>query len=347
MIDLQKIYIQGLQKKQEQRKTTTNYRGGNTGVQVTDDLHNAGSPNTCQRVIIARANGRETEPDWRTNLMFDAGHMNEIRWREYFELAGYKIKDGKQLEGLIKWETSNGKTVTGSPDAIVTDKKGKEYLIEHKHLSSFWSFNNVVMKGEPKLDNLAQAAHYSLKTGIDAVLVYTASTLFSGPKYLTNSVPHPTDKGSEDYDYTYKKKNGKINKKSGKPEYAKINVPGNKQVMWPKDIFREYSAEVADFKNTLPTIKQFDLRWVGDSLEYYNGSEWKDTIITKQAIDNFYTKTWEAEQKGVLPPRPVNLGANGEPKKYTACVYCTLSEVCDRFENDFDTWLREALLITY
>jgi len=132
MIDLQKIYIQGLQKKQEQRKTTTNYRGGNTGVQVTDDLHNAGSPNTCQRVIIARANGRETEPDWRTNLMFDAGHMNEIRWREYFELAGYKIKDGKQLEGLIKWETSNGKTVTGSPDAIVTDKKGrgiKEYIV--------------------------------------------------------------------------------------------------------------------------------------------------------------------------------------------------------------------------
>lgn len=337
------IYIQGMLNQQKEKEAKDNegekrYRGGNAGILVD------GIPaNSCARKAIARSAGRFEETSWNTQLMFDIGELNEDRWHAKIRAAGYEVTSA---DDLVRAETKGGTPVTGSPDSVVVQKDGKKFLIEHKHLSSFWTYRDVVVEGKPKVENLAQAGLYSMHLGdMPFCLLYTASTKFSGPSFLTNLVPKPTEPGSENFDYTYYYFTGKERTYKGKKtkEKKKLTVPGHLQGELPSVLFNSLGADFAEFKNTLPTIVQFNLRWTKDgALEYEHQGKWHSTPVTKTNIMDFYNHLEEAEQNKVLPKRPLQLGVDGSSKGFSACDYCSLAEVCDKYEGDYDTWIKRA-----
>ena len=344
-MDFKEMYIKGMLELQRQKQDSDSkrgkvYRGGNAGV-----LHNGMPANSCARKLIARSEGRHEEVSWNTQLMFDLGELNEDRWHAKLKAAGVDVKSA---DDMVQASTSSGRPITGSPDSIVL---GGKYLIEHKHISSFWTFRDKVIEGKPSLEHLAQAGFYSMHLNdIPFCVLYTASVKFSGPSFLTNLVPKPTEPGSENFEYTYYNYTGKMKTYRGKSikEKKKLIVPGHLMGAYPKDLYKELGANFAEFKNTIPTIVQYDLRWNNnDTISYKHNGKWHETIVSKKTIMDFYEYTEKCENQKRLPKRPLNLDPKGEAKGFNSCDYCSLSETCDRYESDFDTWLREAKLINY
>jgi hypothetical protein len=340
------LYIKGMltqqeKKQKEDMKSEKRYRGGNAGVLI-DGL----PANSCARKVIARAEGRYEEVAWNKQLMFDLGELNEDRWHSKLEAAGLKVKSA---DGLVQAKTSQDFPVTGSPDTIVVDEGKDSYLIEHKHISSFWTFRDIVLEGNPKLENIAQAALYAMNLDLPFCLLYTASVNFSGPSFLTKMVPHPTEAGSENFEYTYYKYNhNKLYK--GKPTKSKLKVPGQLLGAYPADLYKSLDADLAEFKNTIPTIKQFDLRFDSTGVVEYSvhgSGQWKPSVATKDNIMEFYSHIREKELDKELPERPINLSVKGESKGFNSCDYCSLSEVCDKYEGSFEEWLKQAKMVTW
>jgi hypothetical protein len=341
------LYIKGMLAKHKQKYEADmagekRYRGGNTGILI-DGL----PANSCSRKMIARSEGREEEVDWQTQLMFDLGELNETRWHDKLKAAGVTVESA---DNKVRAVTKGGIPITGSPDSIIISDGTEEYLIEHKHVSSFWTFRDVMIENKPKLENLAQAGFYMMHLNdIPSCLLYTSSTLFSGPAFLTNLVPKPSEKHSELFEYTYYMFTGQVRnykQKDGSTKpikmKKKLEIPGHLKDLYPKELFNTLGADFAEFKNTRPGIKQFDLRWTDDRLEYEADGKWYYTVVTKQNIMDYFNQAEIAEKNEELPPRPLQLAANGEAKSYTACDYCSLSDVCDKYENDYKIWLKEA-----
>ena len=346
--DFTQIAITALRNRNAEKETKDSsqgkrYRGGNAGV-----LYNGMPANSCARKLIARSEGRFEEQSYNTDLMFQMGNYNETRWLDILKDAGYKATSA---DDLVSTQTKSGLPVTGSPDIIIYKDDKPDYLIELKHISSFWTFRDKVIEGKPSLEHLAQAGFYSMHLNdIPFCVLYTASVKFSGPSFLTNLVPKPTEPGSENFEYTYYNYTGKTKTYRGKSikEKKKLIVPGHLMGAYPKDLYKELGANFAEFKNTIPTIVQYDLRWNNnDTISYKHNGKWHETIVSKKTIMDFYEYTEKCENQKRLPKRPLNLDPKGEAKGFNSCDYCSLSETCDRYESDFDTWLREAKLINY
>ncbi len=337
------IAIQALLKRNADKLVKDNsgerrYRGGNAGILVD------GIPaNSCARKVIARAEGRFEEQSYNTDLMFQMGLYNETRWLDILKDAGY---DARSADDLVATTARGGTSITGSPDIIIYKDNKPDFLMELKHISSFWTYRDKVIEGKPSLEHIAQAGLYSMNLNdMPFCLLYTASTKFSGPAFLTKLVPKPTEVGSENFGYTYYKYNGKTRMYKGKKikEKTKIVVPGHLQDEYPSVLFKELGADLAEFKDTLPTIVQYDLRWNDDdTISYKFRDRWHKTLVSKQSIMEFYNYTEECHKEGVLPKRPLQLDINGEAKGFSACDYCRLSEVCDKYESDFSLWLNAA-----
>ena len=344
------LYIKGMlaqQKAKEQKDNSgeKRYRGGNAGILMS------GIPaNSCARKMIARAEGRFEETSWNTQLMFDIGELNEVRWHDKLRAAGVEVESA---DDRIRTQTTGGTPITGSPDSIIVTEGKESYLIEHKHISSFWTFRDKVIEGNPSLEHLAQAGLYSMSLGdMPFCLLYTASTKFSGPSFLTNLVPKPTEPGSENFEYTYYAYTGKMKTYRGKKskEKKKLAVPGHLQGSYPSDLFQSLGADFAEFKNTIPTVVQYDLRWAEDGHIEYKGldGKWVKSVASKENIKEFYNYAEECENKQELPARPLTLAADGESKGFSSCDYCSLAQVCERYEDGpYETWLKEAKKITW
>ena len=320
------------------------YRGGNAGI-----LHHNLPTGSCARKAIARADGRVEEHSWNTDLMFEMGLLNETRWLSKLKAAGY---EARSADDLVQTFTKKGTPVTGSPDIIIYKDGKPDFLVELKHMSSFWTFRDKVLEGKPSLEHLAQAGFYSMHLNdMPFCVLYTSSVKFSGPSFLTNLVPKPTDPGSENFEYTYYAFTGKIKTYKGKKikEKKKLIVPGHLQGAYPNELFTSLGADFAEFKNTIPTIVQFDLRFDSEGyIEYNDKGTWKRSIVSKQNIMDFYNYVETAEQTKELPARPLVMTVDGETKGYSACDYSSLSSVCDKCENSsFDIWLKEAKLVTW
>jgi hypothetical protein len=176
-------------------------------------------------------------------------------------------------------------------------------------------------------------------------LLYTASTLFSGPPFLTKLVPKPTEPRSEFFDYTYYQFTGEVRTIKGKQVKIKrkLPVPGHMNGMPPAELFVALGADFAEFKNTIGTIVQFDLRWNEDgTLEYQRKGRWVKSLVTKTNIMEYFNDAEQAEKEKRLPARPAKLGPSGEEKNYTDCDYCSLSEVCNKYESQYDVWMKIA-----
>jgi len=344
-MDFKQLYIEGMLeqqrlKKESDDKREKSYRGGNAGIMV-DGL----PANSCARKVIARSEGRFEETDWQTQLMFDMGELNEDRWHKKLELAGVSVASA---DDLVNAKTPNNILVSGSPDTIVADGK---FLIEHKHMSSFWTFRDKVIEGKPSLEHIAQAGFYSMHLDpMPFCVLYTSSVKFSGPAFLTKLVPNPTDPGSENFEYTYYKYSGATRMYKGKQikVKSKIAVPGHLQSEYPSSLYNTLGADFAEFKNTVPTIVQYDLRWNDDdSISYKYRNKWHKTQVSKQSIMDFYAYVEKCETTKRLPKRPLQLDIKGEAKGFSACDYCSLSEVCDKYEDNYETWLKMAKQVNY
>lgn len=334
------LYIKGMLAQQQERESIDNsgekrYRGGNAGFML-DGL----PANSCARKVIARANGRFEETSWNTQLMFDLGELNETRWHDKLRAAGVKVESA---DGLVATQAKGGTPITGSPDSIVADGK---YLIEHKHISSFWTFRDIILEGNPKPEHLAQAGLYSMNLNdMPFCILYTSSVKFSGPGFLTNLVPKPSEPGSENFEYTYYRFTGKTKTYRGKSskEKVKVPVPGHLNGAFPKDLFITLKADFAEFKNTIPTVAQFDLRFNDEGvIEYKRNGRWVKSPVSKDNIMEFYNYTEECEKNKELPERPIMVDVKGETKGFNLCDYCSLADTCDKYERDYDEWIKRA-----
>jgi hypothetical protein len=336
------LYVKGMLKLLKEKEASDaqrekSYRGGNVGI-----LHSGIPANSCARKMIARSEGRFEETSWNTQLMFDMGELNEVRWHDKLTAAGIDVKSA---DDLVRAETTKGMPITGSPDSIVANG----FLIEHKHLSSFWTFRDKVIEGNPSLEHLAQAGFYSMHLNdMPFCLLYSSSVKFSGPSFLTNLVPKPTEAGSENFEYTYYYYTGKMKTWKGKSskEKKKLIVPGHLVGELPHTLFNSLGADFAEFKNTIPTIVQFDLRWDNDGYISYkdtNKTQWTKSVVSKDNIMAYYNYAEECEETKTLPKRPLTLDSKGGAKGFDSCNYCSLADVCDKYEaGSYDQWLKMA-----
>ena len=340
------LYVKGMLEQQRLKqegdeKREFGYRGGNAGI-LLDNI----PANSCSRKVIARSEGRFEETSWNTQLMFDLGELNETRWHDKLRLAGVTVESA---DDKVQAATRSGTPITGSPDSIVLTDGEESYLVEHKHMSSFWTFRDKVIEGKPSLEHLAQAGFYAMHLNdIPFCVLYTASVKFSGPSFLTNLVPKPTEPGSENFEYTYYYFTGKMKTWKGKQskEKKKLIVPGHLQGAYPHELFNSLGADFAEFKNTIPTIVQYDLRFNGRGIIEYKHPithKWIASVVSKKNIMDFYDYTEKMHTQKELPKRPLTLDVQGEAKGFDSCSYCSLSEVCDKYESSsFDRWLKEA-----
>lgn len=155
--------------------------------------------------------------------------------------------------------------------------------------------------------HLMQAAHYSWKLGdLPFELWYTSRADFAINGWAQKQFPQQGQKGSR---------------------YCQYNEKGEPL-------------------KTIPFIVGYELAWNKGVLEYRcltDKGDWVQTIVTKQAISDYFELVDEMTRSDLLPPRPVNLSATGEKGGYSICSYCPLQQVCDKKESEGKTKWIEAV----
>jgi hypothetical protein len=180
-----------------------------------------------------------------------------------------------------------------------------------------WTARDVLFGREPKMNNLAQAAHYMMLLGVPYKLVYRSySILGQGPaQWAERLFPKDGEPGSEYIQW------GDIDKKTGKRAMRGI----------------------AQFEIV------YDLRFDAHGrLEYSveDENKWTRTIITREDITRYFEHVANISTTKNLGPRPTAVTATGEKASFNMCSpkYCPLAETCDKYDKskDFDQWLREV-----
>ena len=309
--------------KEREAKAVGTFRGGSGGLSFPNFTIG------CQRLALLRYQGIDTfeaSPD--KALMFEAGHTNEDAWVNTLKHA--LPPTGRLLceeEIPVIWKLSNGETVTGRPDIVVTDKGKLLCGIELKLISSAWTARDILM-GWPKTDHLRQAGLYMWRLSeqegytVPFELWYTQRVNFpvSGD-FMTRLFPKKGEKGSEFCKYVVRK-----------------DKDGN---------------EREEIKDVLPFRKGWLLRFTSEGrlqiqeVSTTNSDVWQDTIITKQAIENFYLELKQLEVENKLGPRPENRDYKGTKENWTQCTYCPLSSICDSsVKSSFSQWKKKVVDFT-
>jgi hypothetical protein len=291
-------------------------RAGMTGIMSeTGDI--AG---TCHRKTHLRALGVELEqPDLHKLIMFELGFASEDITAA---VLGRSLLPSEILlreeEIPIEWQTRNGTRVTGRPDIVLcTEIPSADGIsrrpvlgLELKSVHSIWTARDVLFSGQPKMGNLAQAAHYMWKLNIPYKLVYKAYSQLgqSMSDWATKFFPRQGEPNSQYVDY---------NPKGG--------VKGLKQFEIVYDLMIDSKGRVC-YK-----------------LEEQDEAAWKRSIVTTGDIERYYEYVAEMSTKRELGPRPLTIDAHGEKLNYKDCSYCSIQSVCDTHEKSgYETWLREV-----
>lgn len=130
---------------------------------------------TCHRIALARLVGLQEPIGITTRAIFDSGEANEYVWSRALQAEGnYQVwhDAGIPDEFKIKWHTE-GNLGTGTPDILLGVNNTPVIGIELKVVESIQSATSLLTSKKPKVDNLLQAAHYSMRLGIPFILVYT------------------------------------------------------------------------------------------------------------------------------------------------------------------------------
>lgn len=300
-------------------------RAGSTGI-MSDENEIAGA---CHRVSLLRSKGVEVDPPtWDKYIMFELGYANEdviLNQLKKSLPAGYTVKAEEEIP--IEWHTSNGTKVTGRPDLVIMSPEGKaEMGIELKSVHSVWVAREVLFKKQPKLNNLAQAAHYMWKLDLsDYKLFYKSYSQLgqgmAGNEWIVKQFPRPGEPGSEFIEFT--------------------EVSG---------------AQAAKGKGpTIKHIKQFeivyDLKWDRNGRLQYRvegtRSVWTPTVITKKSIEDYFEFVSKMERDKNLGPLPVTIDSSGDKLSYSQCKYCPLQVTCKKYQAEgYDKWMQQVLEVT-
>jgi hypothetical protein len=300
-------------------------RAGSTGI-MSEEGEVAGA---CHRISLLRSKGVEVDPPtWDKHIMFELGYANEdviVNQLKKSLPAGYKVLVEEEVP--IAWETSNGTKVTGRPDIVIVNDKGEsEVGIELKSVHSVWVAREVLFKKQPKLANLAQAAHYMWKLGLsDYKLFYKSYSQLgqgmAGNEWIVKQFPRLGEPGSEFIEFT----------EVSEAQAAKGKGP------------------------TIKHIKQFeivyDLKWDRNGRLQYRvegtRSVWTSTIITKTALESYFEFVSRMEADKNLGPLPAAVDSSGDKLNYSQCKYCPLQATCKEYSSKgYDIWMGQVLEVT-
>ena len=296
--------------KQEVTKQGT-LRGGSSGC-ITDHGEVYG---TCHRIALARYKGIQAKIEDLSYTWFDAGYANEDAWMQKLEKtvkdmgSEYSLK--AEEECPITWETDAGVKVTGRPDIMIFKNDQPVLGLELKVVCAVNSAVSVYCEDKPKINNLLQAAHYSMIHGCPFNLVYS----FRNRSRVPGWAERFKDKLRLSYEKTF------TSSKTGK-SFTK----------------REYSIE--------PFTKEFRVGFEDDRVYYIkeNGDR-VDTPLTGSGIKEYYNTIVSMETNKELHVRLTDRSLDGKQLPYNPCNYCPFEDACDRFENDYDSWMDKARAI--
>jgi hypothetical protein len=163
-----------LKERKENAEKTGIMRGGNSSA-----LYKGRVIGIDPRVTLLRYLGLEMPNDFDSYLLFDAGYANEDLHSSLLKEAGaeFKCEQEVPVAYTITTKAGNEIPVTGRPDrAMIKDDK-LAVIIEEKQVASSWKAKELSHwgMGNPKPENIVQAAHYSMAHGmLPAILVYTS-----------------------------------------------------------------------------------------------------------------------------------------------------------------------------
>lgn len=296
-------------------------RAGNTGLRLSDGRITG----KCHNLTLLRFIGIDLEEnDYSKELMFEAGRRNEDSFVAALQQQ-YKGPILREEEAQIRWLTQNGTEVTGRPDVVLAKKMPiqlprvgvgfldiPQHVIELKLVSSLWTALSVI-QGNPKLAHLIQAAHYSWQLSVGATLLYTSRTNFALPGWADKNV---------------KRDNPLLEGKLSFDKYDKI-------------------------KAVLPFEQGYAVNIGPDGAVYFdtlnsNGEviNTTKTIVSVQAIQDYYNFISTQLEKNTLGPIPVNLDATGEKENWPLSQYCPAGTKCCMFkeqrEGALNEWIEEV-----
>ena len=110
------------------------------------------------------------------------------------------------------------------------------------------------------------------------------------------------------------------------------------------DFAVQFQAKKYGVKKIEPFYRMFYLSFVGGQLWYrdeYSSSAVR-TLVSVRGIQEYYCLVAEMPASYRLGKRPSSAHVNGNPPAYDRCDYCPLQSVCDKYENDYHTWLHAA-----
>lgn len=297
-------------------------RAGDTGL-----MSEEGDIAHCHRKTHLRQLGIVPEViDTDKLIMFELGFANEDIVAEGILHAareeGYVLLREEEIP--ISWTTSNGTTVSGRPDIVicrreVDEKRGVQDVpvlgLELKSVHSIWTMRDVLFNRKPKLDHVAQAAHYMWKLGTPYKLYYKGYSILgqSIANWSYKLFPKPGEFGAEYVDYS-------------EGSDGKISIRGTKQFEIAYDLRIDKNGRV-------------EYRVEGDE------GKWHPTLVTIQSVERYYEFVSKMAPNKELGPRPKSLDLHGEKLNYSVCdkKYCPLSATCDKFEDaGYEKWLEEA-----
>lgn len=300
-------------------------RAGMSGIRSSETGDIAG---TCHRKTHLRALGIEIEtPDEHKQMMFEMGYASEDITYDLLEkslLPGEIMLREEQIP--IQWQLPNGTKVSGRPDIVICKQLPEQTMInngvasnftvapipilglELKSVHSMWTARDVLFNGQPKMNNLIQAAHYMWKLGVPYKLVYKGYSAL----------------GQSMNDWA-----AKLFPKKGEPlsQYIDYNEKGG--IKGIKQFEVVYDMMIDDRDRVCYKLE--------------SATEWVRTIITTADIEKYYSFVAEMPVSKDLGPRPMTIDAHGDKLNYKDCQYCPLQSTCDMHEDaGYDEWLKQV-----
>jgi len=107
---------------------------------------------------------------------------------------------------------------------------------------------------------------------------------------------------------------------------------------------KKYSAE----RKIKPGRHHFYCAWQDDTFCFIHPEtgETVPTRITSAGIQRYYDMVLTMEEQQDLGPRPSTKPAYGDGKDFDQCTYCAFAPACDKYENDYASWLDAVKIIS-
>ncbi len=332
-------------------------RAGNTGMV----MENGDIVGSCAATTYLRMLGINGKPvDANKELMFAGGRLNEDHWLSVLKTS-YNGPILCEEDIATSWETEQGIKVTGRPDIVlcsgtIEEKTGLDAgnnlvsalskdikpvcMIELKQIMSVNSGYNVLIKREPQLKHLMQAAHYMWQLDCPGELWYTNRNNLDMPAWMEfREFPKPGQAGSESLGYRYYRL-GDINPRTGKPK--------KHQITEAEYYSGQHKKTFATASKITPFVQGFKLSLENGTLYYQDASNerapWIQSIVTVDRIKRFYNFVGELEQYGKVPREALNLTPTGDKMGWSFGQYSELKHLdpCHTAGKKLDSWVKQV-----